>query len=555
MRLEQLQLRHSALLAPIAIALGSAALDVPCLAQRPCASDTVPPVVSTAGFRTNEESAFDVDGDHAVAVTGLLTTSRSIVMYDKVDGSWTEADRFQVDPGFSSAYQVRADIRGDVAIVAFINLFSSGPTGPVLFTIERDASGWRAPEVLELPSFVDPLILNVDVAVSGFNILVSNYQDDSVLVYSRVGGEYAYTGELPHAEPTIGRMVATDTRLLLASDTGAFEVWTRPTATAIFAPFAAGAVAGAPEMPESVAIADDVFAWQSDELIRLFEFNVERQELPMEVPALTPQSVPSTTTITEFAGVRLAGGHVMALLVEGLGSTAGQLAVGSRLDIIDRWVWDDRLDVTLNYNRASHFAFDGETASILFKGFNLCRAHFVSVLSPDLDCDADCVPDADQIADSAEAVDRNGNQRLDSCEQAGQVYCSPAVINSTGASAVLRIIGTPRPLSPDLLAVGQRMPPGSIALLVGAAQAGYVPMVGGGAGTLCLGPSQLGRFVDQVQPVGADGMAMVPIATDQIPNGGGNAMLAPGDTWFFQFWFRDQGSTSNLSDASALEIE
>lgn len=549
-----LSLRQIARLACITVAAATAASASPNPPQRPCSGTLAPPVASTAAFRIDEEAAFEVNGDHAIAVTAVLNFPRSIVLYDRVDGAWTEANRFPIAATFDIAWSVTAAIKDDVAIVCFGNLFGGGPDGTILFTMQRDGDTWLAPVPLELPPFVSGLELDVVVQVSGNDVLVSNLGGGSVLVYSKIGGEYRFVRELLHQTPTLRHMAATDTRMLLASNAGQYEVWTRPTPTATFAPFATGTLLGAPLLPDSIAIDDGVFAWQSNGLIRLLEFDVERQEQPVEVLPLLLQDVPLANQSSRFRGVRVAGGHVVALVRDNQGGF-GQLAVGSRLDFLDRWVWDGRLDVTLNYDLASLLAFDGETAAILFKNFAIARAHFVSVLSPDQDCDANCVPDVEQIANAGGAVDRNDNQRLDSCEEVGSVYCAPAVVNSTGASAVLRIVGAPRPLSPDLLAVGQRMPPGSIALLVSSAQAGYVPMVGGGAGTLCLGSNQFGRFVDQLRPVGADGIAMVSIATDQIPTSGGSVALTPGDTWFFQFWFRDQGASSNLSDASALIIE
>jgi hypothetical protein len=83
----------------------------------------------------------------------------------------------------------------------------------------------------------------------------------------------------------------------------------------------------------------------------------------------------------------------------------------------------------------------------------------------------------------------------------------------------------------------------------------------GSVGDLCLGGAAIGRYVLDVAGAGADGR----IATDLVggKTGGGSGdlptppggRLAPGQTWNFQYWFRQPGGLpSSFTDAIAVEF-
>ena len=83
-------------------------------------------------------------------------------------------------------------------------------------------------------------------------------------------------------------------------------------------------------------------------------------------------------------------------------------------------------------------------------------------------------------------------------------------------------------------------------------------MVPGSQGNLCLaGP--IGRFVGpgQILASGTTGSFTLMLDLNQLPTPTGLVSALPGDTWFFQAWFRDMGATgatSNFSDGVAVDF-
>ena len=84
----------------------------------------------------------------------------------------------------------------------------------------------------------------------------------------------------------------------------------------------------------------------------------------------------------------------------------------------------------------------------------------------------------------------------------------------------------------------------------------------GSDGNLCLanpaGGTSPGLFSGSILPTGPTGIAAMPVDLTGLPLGGGVA-VAPGDTFNFQFWFRDEDSsgqrTNNFSDAVAVTFD
>ncbi len=84
----------------------------------------------------------------------------------------------------------------------------------------------------------------------------------------------------------------------------------------------------------------------------------------------------------------------------------------------------------------------------------------------------------------------------------------------------------------------------------------------GSDGNLCLanpaGGASPGLFSGSILPTGPTGIAAMPVDLTGLPLGSGVA-VAPGDTFNFQFWFRDENSagqrTNNFSDAVAVTFD
>ena len=108
----------------------------------------------------------------------------------------------------------------------------------------------------------------------------------------------------------------------------------------------------------------------------------------------------------------------------------------------------------------------------------------------------------------------------------------------------------------SLLAIG--LPRGAGIFLTGTT-VDSTPMMGGSQGTLCIGASGLGRYAGNVlfndPNTFAESVSMT-IDNTAIPQNATTVAAVPGDTFYFQYWFRDSlpsgSATSNLSDAVAV---
>jgi hypothetical protein len=136
----------------------------------------------------------------------------------------------------------------------------------------------------------------------------------------------------------------------------------------------------------------------------------------------------------------------------------------------------------------------------------------------------------------------------------GTSHCGPAVANSTGAPAQLSALGSPVVANQFLEVTAASLPANQFGYLLASLSAGFVANPGGSQGNLCLA-GNIGRFVAQVQSSGAGGSFTVPVDLGAIPTTP-VAAIAPGETWNFQCWYRDQnpGSTSNFTDALRIEF-
>ena len=88
------------------------------------------------------------------------------------------------------------------------------------------------------------------------------------------------------------------------------------------------------------------------------------------------------------------------------------------------------------------------------------------------------------------------------------------------------------------------LPPAQLGLLVCSKTPAIVPNPGGSAGNLCLGGA-IGRY-GQIVQVAADGTMTSTVDLTQTPQPTGLVAIAAGETWRFQAWHRD-GGTSNLT--------
>ena len=134
--------------------------------------------------------------------------------------------------------------------------------------------------------------------------------------------------------------------------------------------------------------------------------------------------------------------------------------------------------------------------------------------------------------------------------------CSPAVSNVTGAPGVIRALGSPFVADNDFLLVAEFLPPNTLGFFLASPTEGSIPNPGGSVGVLCLG-GPFGRYQSLAQSSGLLGSIVIPVDLAAIAQPTGPVSGQPGETWFFQAWYRDSllsFATSNFTDAIAVRL-
>lgn len=124
--------------------------------------------------------------------------------------------------------------------------------------------------------------------------------------------------------------------------------------------------------------------------------------------------------------------------------------------------------------------------------------------------------------------------------------------NSTGGPAALAAEGTACIAANALTMVATELPAHQLGFFLGSPKAGFVPGFAGGQGDLCLG-SPLVRLHGSPLDSGPLGTFFLDV---DYSTWSGGAVVHPGETWFFQAWYRDldPGPTSNLSGGIGIEF-
>ncbi|MDG1985036.1 MAG: hypothetical protein P8M11_10740 [Planctomycetota bacterium] len=138
----------------------------------------------------------------------------------------------------------------------------------------------------------------------------------------------------------------------------------------------------------------------------------------------------------------------------------------------------------------------------------------------------------------------------------GVKVCAPAVPNVTGAPGVIRAMGSPFVADNDLLLVAESLPSNTLGFFLASPTPGSIPNPGGSIGILCLG-GPFGRYQSLAQSSGLLGSIVIPLDLTAIAQPTGPAAGQPGQTWFFQAWYRDSVlslPTSNFTDAIAVRL-
>ena len=142
---------------------------------------------------------------------------------------------------------------------------------------------------------------------------------------------------------------------------------------------------------------------------------------------------------------------------------------------------------------------------------------------------------------------------IEPCAACGTQFFCPAAMNSAGSVASIGFSGTPSFHANDLTLTAFGCPPGENGLFLYSPDAISTPL---GNGTLCVGSSTLGFVIRLgVVTIDAFGAASYPFDNTNPPIPPGQ--IATGETWHFQFWYRDTqggGALFNLSNGLTIEF-
>ncbi len=136
----------------------------------------------------------------------------------------------------------------------------------------------------------------------------------------------------------------------------------------------------------------------------------------------------------------------------------------------------------------------------------------------------------------------------------GSNFCS-AVLNSSGFGAHMFATGSDLVADNAFMLNAECLPTNSSGYFFVSQGSIFVPNVGSSTGNLCIGGGPIGRFIANVVNTGAGTTVSIPTDLTMWPQPTGPVTVFPGDSYNFQYWFRDIGSTSNFSDALSVTFQ
>ena len=141
----------------------------------------------------------------------------------------------------------------------------------------------------------------------------------------------------------------------------------------------------------------------------------------------------------------------------------------------------------------------------------------------------------------------------------GTPDCTPAVANSTGASATIAASGSAQVAANNVALSASQLPNNAFGFFLTSRTQGAVNQPGGSQGVLCLGGA-IGRYVGpgQIKNSGTTGSFSLSLNLTATPTPTGPVAVVAGETWNFQAWYRDAvggAATSNFTHGVALTFQ
>ena len=249
------------------------------------------------------------------------------------------------------------------------------------------------------------------------------------------------------------------------------------------------------------------------------------------------------STLYTFTGTTLDGEFGSA--VSGAGDVNGDgwpdLSVGARLD--------DSMGLEVG----SMTVFSGLDGAPLYKVMGSSdQSQFgdTGVIIPDVNGDGF----AEVFVGAFEDAGTGAVSLLSGRDTIGTSICGPAALNSSGSSARVIAEGSVSASENDLTLTVMQLPVGQNGVFVTSTEQNFILNPGGSDGNLCIASFGIGRYVGDVLQANAAGTVSLGMDLASVPLPTGTQVVMAGDTRYWQFWFRDGGS-SNFSDAIGIDFQ
>lgn len=498
-------------------------VSIACVARGQCESVELVPSQSLAGF--GDSAAID---GHVVVVGA----KEHAVVFERTPAGWMEALVFHSPAGIFSSGLVTA-IDGDR--IALGDPFAGSDSQGRIYVLERGPGGWALRDELIYAPFPADL-LGYDVALHGDFVAGGAWAGGSGPVWffelspgsgfvgeTHYGHEFDFTGQFDR----FGNAVAIDDEWFVVGDPGAGPSWTLAhgrvfvfrrvneawvphqhfTASDVHADLRFGSSLALDENRLCVGVGPEA----GTERVYLFE---ETGGVWSETAILTlpeQNSGSSPVPIVRAAGDRVLTNTVTQGAQEGAG-----------------WL----------------FELSGASFELTSKFAPAAPPGSMHVSAHDLSDTAAVVTSWVYPAGGRAWV-------LEISSGRSQSYCT-ASPNSTGASCRITHEGSSSISGNDFNLAAEHAPPGQLGVFYYGSATSNLPF---GNGTRCVDGA-----VFRLNPptaMDATGRAERPLDFTAPPADAGPGAIEAGDTWYFQFWFRDPaagGANFNLSDGYAIEF-
>ncbi len=129
------------------------------------------------------------------------------------------------------------------------------------------------------------------------------------------------------------------------------------------------------------------------------------------------------------------------------------------------------------------------------------------------------------------------------------------VANTTGLGARFTMSGCDIAADNAVLFKVDQLPTNSNGFFVNSRDVFTVLNPGGSVGNLCIASLSMGRHSGDVLNSGTSGEVEWAPNLSVLPWPGGAVPAAAGETWYWQYWYRDSGATSNFSSARGITFQ